>query len=49
MTRIAPVRDISLKPSTMVLMVSSKVRILENSATVMPVTAMPKEPQYRAR
>ena len=47
-TRIAPVMDISLKPSTMVVMVSSKVMILVASASTIPVTAIPKEPQYRA-
>ena len=47
-TRIAPVMLMSLKPSTMVVMVSSKDMILEVSAMMMPMSAMAKAPQYRA-
>lgn len=47
-TRIAPVMLMSLKPSTMVVMVSSKDMILETRATTTPVIAMPNAPQYSA-
>ena len=44
-TRIAPVKAISLKPSTIVFIVSSNVMIWLVRAITIPVTAIPKEPQ----